>query len=268
MITADLHVHSDFSSDSDTPMEQMIEKAISLGYERICMTDHMDYDFPKTCPYDFVFDPDHYFERLNQLSYKYKNDIKILYGIELGLKPYLSQRYNELLEKYPFDFVIGSTHLVNDIDPYYPEYWENKSEQQGLEQYFDTIIANIKSGANFDICGHIDYIIRYAPSKNSHFSYLEHATRIDEILKTVIQLGKGIEINTAGYKYGLGHPHPQEDIIKRYIELGGTLITIGSDAHKPEHLAFDFTKAREVLLSLGIRQYAVFEKRKPILLPL
>ena len=84
----------------------------------------------------------------------------------------------------------------------------------------------------------------------------------------MIEKGKGIEINTGGFKYGLGHPNPTEEIIKRYCELGGEIITVGADAHKPEHIAFDFQKIPAILKDAGFKYYTVFKERKPVFLPL
>jgi histidinol-phosphatase (PHP family) len=268
MITADYHVHSKFSSDSESTMESMIEKAISLGMERICFTDHMDYDFPVYNGYTFVFDPDEYFDALNILKVRYQDKIKVLIGVELGLQPYLADRYHQLLSKYPFDFAIGSSHLVNGIDPYRKEYWEDKSKEEGMLSYFKSIIDNVKAFNDFQVYGHLDYAIRYAPNTNEGYTYERFSTIIDTMLKTIIEHDKGIEINTSGFKYGLGHPHPHSDILRRYKELGGEVITIGSDGHKPEHLGYDFKKAEELLTLLGFQYYTIFEKKKPIFLKL
>lgn len=268
MIRADYHLHSDFSSDSTAPMEDMIEKAIELGLTRICFTDHMDYDFPVTSGYTFVFDPEEYFLKLTRLKEQYEGKIKVLMGIELGLQPHLGEQFQKLADNYPFDFMIGSTHLVNRLDPYLSEYWENRSKEEGVRAYFEEIIKNLKSNPCFLINGHLDYMIRYAPNTNKDFAYKDYAETIDTMLRSIIESGKGIEINTSGFKYGLSVPHPHTDILKRYKELGGELITIGSDAHKPEHLAFDFDRAENLLMDLGFHYYAVYEERKPILLPL
>lgn len=268
MIRADYHVHSQFSSDSSTPMEDMIEKAIGLGLERICFTDHMDYDFPVTSTYTFVFEPKDYFQKLSELKNRYEGKIKILQGIELGLQPHLGSRYQKLLQDYHFDFMIGSTHLVNQLDPYLSEYWEGRSKEEGVRLYFEEITKNLKNNPSFLINGHLDYMIRYAPDTNKDFSYENYAETIDTMLRAIIESGKGIEINTSGFKYGLNVPHPHPDILRRYKELGGELITIGSDAHKPEHLAYDFDRAEKLLLDLGFRYYAVFEEQKPVFLPL
>lgn len=268
MINADYHCHTSFSSDSTSSLESMIEQAIKLGLTRLCITDHMDYDFPAQYELPFVFDPEEYFKTLTDAREKYKGQIQLLIGIECGLRPYLNHRYKELLAKYDFDFVIGSSHLVGDQDPYHKEYWDGISEDDGIRNYFQTIIDNVVSGADFDVYGHLDYVVRYGPTKNENYPYEKFKDIIDELLTVIIKAGKGIEVNTAGYKYGLGHAHPQEDVIRRYLELGGKVITIGSDGHKPEHLAYDFDQAREMLLGLGVTHYTVFEKRKPIFVPL
>lgn len=273
MILADYHVHSDFSSDSKTPMEQMIEKAIELGLKRLCFTDHMDYDYPAVGDYNFEFDPDEYVNKLIKLKKQYEKQLLLLTGIELGLQPHLAERLNRLTGSYPFDFIIGSSHVVDRVDPYYSEYWDSKSKEQGIQRYFETIIENCKVFQDFHVYGHIDYIIRYVPDrlndnyklgKKADYSYQDYTDLLDEVLKTIIASGKGIEINTAGLKYGLGFPHPKKEIIMRYKELGGELITIGSDAHKPEHLCYDFQLLPELLKLMGFQYYAVFEQGKPL----
>lgn len=267
MITADYHVHTDFSSDSQSPMEDMVKRAIQLGLNRVCFTDHMDFDFPKQYEMRFVFDLEEYWNKLMEMQEKYPQ-IKILKGIECGMQPGLANRYEDLLSSYSFDFVINSCHVLFEMDPYYPEFWENRSETEGITAYFEAILKNIQEFPNFDVCGHIDYIVRYAPSKGKTFSPKKYGDILDEILKNTIAAGKGIEANTSGYKYGLGRPHPCEDILRRYQELGGEILTVGSDGHQPEHMAYDFDKVCELLKSIGFRYYTVFEKRKPKFLKL
>ena len=118
--------------------------------------------------------------------------------------------------------------------------------------------------SDFDVLGHIDYVVRYGKETAEHYSYRKYADEIDAILKKVLDMGKGIELNTGGYKYGLGFCNPHPDIIRRYRELGGEIITVGADAHCPEHIAYDFAKAKAVLEECGFRYYTVFEERKPV----
>ena len=171
-------------------------------------------------------------------------------------------------KKYPFDLVIGSSHVVNGIDPYYPVFYKGKTEHEAYTEYFESILDNLHSGADFDVYGHIDYVVRYGPDKNKYYSYEKYADIIDAILKEIISQGKGIELNTAGFKYGLGHPNPTEDVLKRYHELGGEIITVGADAHKPEHVAYDFDKVSNILKDAGFMYYTVFENRVPAFIKL
>ena len=166
-------------------------------------------------------------------------------------------------DSYPFDFVIGSSHVVHGVDPYYPNYYDNRDEDTAYMEYFESILENIATDADYDVYGHIDYVVRYGPNKNEFYSYKKFSDIIDEILIKLIEKGKGIEINTAGFKYGLNHPNPTEDIICRYRQLGGEIITIGADGHKPEHIAYDFHKVPEILKNAGFNYYTVFKNRKP-----
>lgn len=271
MITADFHLHSDFSSDCNTKMEDMINQGIKLGLKTLCFTDHMDYDYPFKYEYSFNLDPSKYWDKLQNMKEKYKSQIEILSGIELGIQPQVIDDMEALVSTYPFDFVIGSVHVVNNIDPYYPIYWEDKTEEEGILHCFKTIKEGCESINGFHICGHIDYIFRYAPSSKiayKGYSYPYYADAIDEILKTILIHGKGIEVNTSGYKYGLGHPHPKTEILKRYKELGGEIITIGSDAHKPEHIGHSFYQVEMLLKEIGYRYYTIFKEGKPIMVKL
>lgn len=268
MIIADLHVHSDFSSDGKASMEEMIKQGINLGLKTLCFTDHMDYDYPKTFDYSFEFEIEEYLEKLQILRDIYSSKIEILTGVEIGIQPHLIDRMYTLVNSYPFDFVIGSVHVVDNIDPYYPQYWEHMTEEEGILKCFNSIKEACESYQGFHVCGHIDYIVRYAPSSKveyKEYSYLDYTDILDEILKTLISYGKGIEVNTSGYKYGLGHPHPKTEILKRYIELGGEIITIGSDAHLPKHLCFEFDRVTRLLKDIGYRYYSIFKEGKPIM---
>ncbi|MCI8993372.1 MAG: histidinol-phosphatase HisJ family protein [Eubacterium sp.] len=259
----DTHMHTRFSEDSNTPERMMADAAIKKGLSGICITDHMDLDFPDGSDL-FVFDVSEYMQAMKSLRQQYTGRLHILIGIELGLQTHLSAAYHALFQKEPdFDFVIGSSHVVHRMDPYYPEYFNGRNEEDGYLEYFESILENIHACSNFDVYGHLDYVVRYGPNKNRDYSYRKYADIIDEILKTLISRGKGIEINMSGYRYGLGHPNPTEDIIKRYRELGGEILTIGADAHEPEHIAYRFEKIPDLLHHLGFTHFTIFHKRKP-----
>ena len=264
----DTHMHTYFSSDSEAGIQEMIEAAITAGIDGVCFTDHMDVDYPYEVPQGFCFDMAEYYQAMTEAQNQYKGKFPVRIGMELGLQAHLKDRLPGMAAAYPFDFVIGSSHLVHGMDPYYTEYFEGKEEDKAYREYFESILENLAAFDCFDVYGHIDYIVRYGPNQNQFYSYGKFADVIDEILRTIIPKGKGIEINTAGFKYGLGHPHPTEQILKRYRELGGEILTIGSDAHKAEHVGFGFGKVPGILQEAGFRYYTVFKQRKAEFYPL
>ena len=268
MIQADYHLHSSFSDDSVEKMEVQVQEAIRQGMSALCFTDHMDYDYPKKYTERFEFDVDAYFQEIHRLQTIYHRDISIRAGIELGMRPYLASRCERLVSSYPFDFVICSSHLIGEEDPYYPQYWHGKKEADSIRAYFDTILANLSVFESFDIYGHLDYVVRYAPSGIRTYSYEDYSEQLDAILSAIIKLGKGIELNTSGYRAIKTEPNPQHEVLTRYRELGGTIITIGSDAHSHARLGSDFSRAEKLLLSLGYDSYTVYENRTPVFLPL
>lgn len=268
-ITADFHTHTDFSSDCKTPMEEMIQKALSLEMTHLCFTEHMDPDYPVSDDgLTFLLDTPAYREGFLTLKNSYKEKLKLLWGVELGIQPHLYEQLKTYVSSFPFDFVIGSSHVLYKEDPYYPAFFEHRREETVYEDYFKGILTNIKNFSDFDIYGHLDYIVRYGPNKDSRYSYEKYRDIFDEILKTLIHKGKGLEVNTGGLKYGLRDLHPITEVLKQYKNLGGEIITIGSDAHSPDYLQHQFSYAREVLLSLGYRYYSVFENRTCSFLPL
>lgn len=259
---SDYHLHSNFSGDSEALPEAMIQQAIRLGMSSMCFTDHYDMDYPDE-PELFLFHIDTYFQKLSHLKEQYQSQIEVRIGIELGLQKHLQQECSAIAACYPFDFIIGSSHVVNQKDPYYPSYFEGHSEEECYQEYFDSILDNLDVFQDFDVYGHIDYIVRYGPDKNKYYSYEKYQDVLDKILKTCIEKGIGLELNTGGLAYGLGHPNPHPDIIHRYRQLGGEIITVGSDAHAPDRLGGDFSKAVDILQSCGFTYYTVFRDRTP-----
>ena len=260
----DTHTHSINSFDGHHSCKQLCEGIIKNGGIGIAITDHCDIDGTKDgC---WAFEDKQFAEVLE--AKKAFPQIKVCNGVELGQALFEKELSEEFLSKYDFDYIIGSSHLVNGQDPYYPEYFQNRTEALGYRDYFETIPQNLAAFKEFDSYGHIDYVVRYGPNTNKFYSYKKFSDIIDEILRTLISMGKGIEINTGGFKYGLGHPNPTEEIIARYHELGGEIITMGADAHAKEHVAYAFDKVPGILKNAGFRYYTVFEDRKPVFLPL
>lgn len=273
MIQADMHMHTWFSTDSEACPRDMADEAVRKGLKTICFTDHFDKDDLEWGE-EGIFDVDAYFVEMQKLQEEYAGKLNIRIGIELGLRTYLKDYYEELTKKYPFDFVIGSVHNVpykkdaegNILytDPAAEKLFTDRTDQKAYRLMMETTLENVRTSDCFQTLGHLDYVVRYGKSREKEYSYTDYADIIDEILKLLIEKEKGLEVNSAGLKYGLPFAHPHPDVLKRYRELGGEIITIGADAHKPEHIAYDFAKAEEILKSCGFKYYTEFFEQKPV----
>lgn len=273
MIQADMHMHTWFSTDSEACPCDMADEAVRKGLKTICFTDHFDKDDLEWGE-EGIFDVDAYFVEMQKLQEEYAGKLNIRIGIELGLRTYLKDYYEELTKKYPFDFVIGSVHNVpykkdaegNILytDPAAEKLFTDRTDKEAYRLMMETTLENVRTSDCFQTLGHLDYVVRYGKSREKEYSYTDYEDIIDEILKLLIEKEKGLEVNSAGLKYGLPFAHPHPDVLKRYRELGGEIITIGADAHKPEHVAYDFAKAEEILKSCGFKYYTEFFEQKPV----
>lgn len=260
---ADVHMHTNFSHDSEATPEEMVQGAIQKGLEMICFTDHYDKDNFEWGPED-IFEPEEYFKVMAPLREKYQGILDVRIGVELGLQPHLKEYYQEFTAKYPFDFIIGSVHSVRRRDVAAGALFETFSDEEVYRIVLEETLEDIRDFREFDVLGHLDYMTRYGKQREQSYSYAKYADLIDEILRTLIENGKGIELNMAGLKYGLPYAHPHMDVLKRYRELGGEIITIGADGHRPEHIAYDYSKVSDILKACNFTFYTEFSSRKPV----
>ena len=266
MILGDYHLHSTHSEDGEATMDEQIEAGIRAGLKYMCFTEHMDMDWP--IDDGFLLDTDKYLEDYKRCRDKYADRIEVFFGVEYGFQSHLTGHNREYANAYPFDFIIGSQHLCFGQDVYYPEYFEGMSEKEAYRRYFECTLESVCLFDEYDVMGHIDYVVRYGPNRNRDYSYKDHAEVLDEILTQLIKRGKGIEINTAGLRKLGNDFNPSREILKRYRELGGEILTVGSDAHRPCDVAGDFDRAGAVLKELGYTHYCIFKGRKPEFLDL
>lgn len=258
----DHHMHSNYSPDADpkATFRAYIEKARKMGISRLVFTDHVDFDSTSTL-FDEPIDYDRYLKDLKQVEKEEKFPLSL--GVEIGHQPHLNERNHAFLSAHPFEFVICSIHTGDGLDFYNGAFFKGKTQKEAYQRYFEICLETVENYEDYDIFGHLDYIIRYGGFRERRYVYEDHKETIEKILKTIIQKGKGIEINTSGLRYGLGMVHPTLDIMKAYKRLGGKIVTFGSDAHfvKDYYAGFDETIA--LLKEAGFDEIAVYEKRKP-----
>lgn len=265
----DNHMHSDFSGDSTANPLDMINAAKAKNLGGITFTDHLDLDY-KEEPGLFDLNISDYYSKQRAIASEYSTaSFTILTGIEVGLQPQVADRNRELVLSEDFDYIIGSTHVIDGDDPYFNKIWNEHTPDYIFQRYYECILENIKCFNDFDAIGHLDYAFRYYNNpEKAYDSYLDFSEVVDAILDEIIRKDKALEINSAAFRKGFSQPNPCDKIIKRYREKGGSLITLGADAHFPEHVACDFDRMTALISDCGFKEFVVYKKRIPISYPL
>lgn len=269
-IRSDFHMHSYHSGDSDTPMEDQIRAALSLGLSSVCFTEHLDMDWPYQNtpdlePGTFDLDLAAYRQEYLRLRDKYRDRLHIFYGVELGLQPHLGDRLGAFTADHPeFDFILGSTHVSRQMDPYYSIFFEGRTEEEAYRTYFTDSLLSLRAFHQIDSYGHMDYVVRYGPNQDRFYSYERYRDVIDPILDLLLEHDIALEINTAGLSKGLSQCNPCTGIVRRYRQMGGQKITVGADAHAPAAVAAGFDTAAAILTEAGFDTYYTFEGRQAV----
>ncbi|MBD7907836.1 histidinol-phosphatase HisJ family protein [Sporosarcina gallistercoris] len=254
----DYHMHTSFSADCEVSPEDMIQSAIQKGLTEICITDHVDYDYPDR-NFVFEFDQQAYKEKIESLRERRGNEIQVKRGVEIGVQPHLLDRYTKLIQDEQFDFVICSLHTVEKQDLHFGAIFENRTLEGAFTAYYQELLRCIRKFDAYSVLGHVDLIKRYAKQVPSQ----DFLACLKEIFNEIIPRGKGIEMNTSGVRYGLPTAMPSPDILELYKACGGEILTIGSDAHKPLDVGFDIRKSLQLASDIGFRFIATYDKGEP-----
>ena len=255
----DFHMHSRVSFDGHASGLDMALAAKNAGLKEICFTDHIDYD-PLEQMGVMAFDTDAYNQEYDGLDVP---GLLIRRGMEFGMTVDNREQFKKDLARRPFDFVLGSIHFVDDLDVYFPPYWEGKTVFQAERRYLETTLDCVRLHDDFDVLAHLTYI-----GKARHHidpravPYGEHSEIIEEILKTLVAKGKGLEINTSGMER-CGGFLPTEDYVRRFRELGGEIVTIGTDSHNTNRVGENTFAVCDMLKDI-FSYVCTFEDRKPI----
>ncbi len=260
----DFHVHTDNSYDGNHSATFICEKAEMLNLRALAFTDHCEVD---RCITDYpheraVFQT---FFEIAKVKSAFRGKILVLNGIELGQPTYAPEIAKRILDSQKFDVVIGSIHnLRNGFDPYYGESFTEEETKAFMNEYLDEMIELCKWG-NFDVLAHLTYPLRYFYAVSGILVNLnDYKKQVDEILTLIAKKDIALEINTAGLRQKLNRLQPETDVLKRFRELGGRLITVGSDAHYAQDLAKGITDAYKSALDAGFENITLFQNRSPI----
>lgn len=267
----DMHMHTRFSGDSEADPYEMIAAAKSKKLSGLIFTDHMDLDYWVE-PHLFDLDLETYLPTLSAIASECSDDsFHIGVGMELGLQEHLVSKHQELLSNYDFDFIIGSIHQVNKQDPYYDSFYDKRDAAGAFREYLEATYDNLNAFHDIDTLGHLDYIVRYAKrffGEDTALLSSDFPELLEAIYRFLIAHDISLEVNTGAYRCGLTEPNPSIELLQFYYDCGGRAITIGADAHKPEHVGLAFEQLPELLRSVGFTTYRHYQGRTPSELPL
>ena len=255
----DYHMHTRVSFDGHDTGLQMAQAAKAAGLKEICFTDHLDYD-PLGKMGILAFDTAVYNAEYDDLEIP---GLKIRRGMEFGMTVDNRAQFRKDLQRRPFDFVLGSIHFVDDFDVYYEDYWKDKSIFQAERRFLEATLECVELHEDFDVLAHLTYIAKtHCHPSPRPVPFEEHRELIDEILKTLARKNKGLEMNTSGVDR-CGGFLPTEDMVRRFREVGGRIVTIGSDAHQSRRVGQYAFEACDILKDI-FGYVCTFEDRKPI----
>lgn len=255
----DFHIHSRVSFDGHDTGEALALAAKNAGLKEICFTDHLDYD-PLEQMGILAFDTEAYNAEYDRLDIP---GLKIRRGMEFGMTADNVAQFKADLQRRPFDFVLGSIHFVDDLDVYFPEFWAGKTVFQAERRYLEATLECVQIHSDFDVLAHLTYIGKTSahPAPRA-VPYSEHREIIDEILRTLVSKGKGLEMNTSGVDR-CGDYLPSADMFRRFKELGGEIVTVGSDAHRCDRIGQYTHRACEILTEI-FGHVCTFDNRQPV----
>ena len=259
---ADYHTHTSFSEDSEYLMEDCLNHALELGIEEICFTEHTDYGVKDTGSKSHVCPVEDYYAEYLRCKKIFDGKIKIKFGMECGVQVGTVPDYEKLFKAYPFDFIILSCHQVDNLEFWNQDYQKGRTQEEYNKKYYEEIFKVMKIYDNWSVIGHLDSINRY--DLQGEYPFEKVRDIVTEILKLAIEKGKGIEINTSCYRYNLPDLTPSHEILKIYKDLGGEILTFGSDSHQENHLGFKIEETKKELADMGFKYFFTFDKMQPV----
>jgi len=271
----DQHLHSKYSMDSRTEPEANVEAALSRGLSGLTFTEHFD-----THPDDWpgcIYDDDAYSEAIRRLRDRYAGRIFIGKGIEVCLQHDKLDFILDFLGRHEFDQITMSVHYFGDRAVHTRGNWEGHDAASGTRLYLETALAAVRTAARlkkergrrcFDVLGHLDLVKRYTCRFFNTYDVSPCSDVIDDILRACREADLVPEINTSSLRQGPTETMPGPMTVRRYAQLGGTSMSLGSDAHRADDIGAGFDVAVGMLRAAGITSTSRFVNRERIEVPL
>lgn len=258
----DYHMHSKHSQDGYLTIDEICKVQIKNGFQEIAITDHVDYKFAGC--HDYVINDKEYTRDIVEAREKYKGRLEIVKGVEIGLQLNTVQQNIDFVTKHQFDFVIASVHFIKGLNLFNGDFFRNKEKEDAYGEYLQFLLDVITGFPNFNVVGHLDGVLRYPGFQDRVINMDKFSELIDRILIELIDTGRGIEVNSSGFRFGVEDTLPSLNIVKRYRELGGEIITAGSDAHQENTFGVNIEKSFRTIKAAGFDYISLFREGKAI----
>ncbi len=257
MLMMDYHLHSRFSKDGESSIDELCRAAREKGVSHVAITDHHDIDNVKW----EIDDLGGYAAEIRRMRPLYP-DIGIAAGIEMDYRPETWEKARGIPQRLGLDFALLSLHFIDGVDPYLPEFFESRTQREGYTLYLERMAGMIRATEGPWVLSHLTYVSKFARFRNTQLRYIDYKDQLEEILRLAVGKGYGLEVNASGIKNNAG-PLPDTGVLKRFRELGGEAVTVGSDAHSAENLGRWTAEATEAVREAGFRYLAVYRDLKP-----
>ncbi len=244
-------------------MEAVCRAALARGMSEIAITDHADYEPLDAC--HGYFRPAPYWEEMNRCRALFAGQLAIRAGVECGESYIYREPVAALLAAHSYDVVLGSLHWADGRPTYAGDFFDGLGLDEGLALYFDHL-ARLAAEGEFDVLGHLD-IIRRATALRFGIGELDlrrHEARVRQVLRLLAGRGKGLEVNTSFVRKGIGGAGPSLEVLRWFRQEGGQIVTLGSDAHRPEDVGGDLDRGLALLRQAGFERLATFERRSVV----
>jgi len=256
----DYHIHSRLSPDASDEVDTLCQRAIEANLAEICLTDHAEFD-----PKDSAYENYSYEASQRQIAHaraRFGDQLEIRLGVEVGYQECYKEDIRRFLTDKNFDMVLGAVHQVDHLFLNPREFFAGRREDEVVRLYFQEVLRGVKSGL-FDVMAHLDLVKRHGVPYFGPFMFDKYAVYFEEVLKAMVEHGVGLEINTSGLRHPPKEPYPGLKAVRLYRELGGEIVTIGSDAHRAEHVGHGLEVGLELARTAGFKAIALFRGRQP-----
>ncbi|MDD4003233.1 MAG: histidinol-phosphatase HisJ family protein [Clostridia bacterium] len=257
----DIHSHTKYSADSEQCPRKLVKEAIDKGCRILGFSEHLDYDYVVNNVDVVMTDVAAYYNNALLLKKEFNNKIILLCGIEFGYDKNAEEYYKAVSKQYDFDYIINSVHLVEGKDCYFADFFIDKTKEYAYTKYLEAVLSSVYAEFDYQVIGHLGYVVRNATYKDKYLYYKEYSVIIDQILQAIIEKQKVLEINT-NINYDKTDTLPDTEILKRYYQLGGRLVTFSSDCHSAERVCSKYRQTINTLKEIGFDKLAYFINKK------